>query len=295
MTREQLTLTLCDRLLAIMPGAQQEIAALTALYDDDDTSREAGLGVRAAASTPRRGGQGAIVVLPIHGPIFNRDMGPYLTSVDRLRAEFRRMVTNPAISAIVLDIDSPGGMLGGIPEFAAELRRPRDTRVVAVVNDLAGSAAYWLASAADEVVAMPSALVGSIGIIAMHTDVSEADAMAGVRTTLISVGEGKTDGSPFEPLSDRARANIQQTLDHFYRMFVSDVSRFRRVPRSTIRSTWKADVFTAADALKLGMIDRIGSMEGTLSRLARRPVGIQAYAAEDETRRRRARRLAVGA
>ena len=193
------------------------------------------------------------------------------TSLQTFTAEFRRMTESPAIDTILIDVDSPGGQVAGSPELAAVLREPRRQTVVAQVNDLAASAAYWIASAADEVVITPSGQVGSIGIVWQHTDVSKSDEAAGVKTTLIVAGEGKEDANVFEPLTDRARAEIQARVDYAYALFVADVARGRGVSTATVRDVWRARVVPATEAVSLGMADRVGTIEQTLARVATQP------------------------
>lgn len=268
--------------------------------------------------------QGSVAVIPIFGFIANRmnmmtDMSGG-TSVEQLRGQIRHADRDESISAIAFDVDSPGGTVAGIVDLAEEIRGLA-TPTVAVINDLGASAAYWLASAADEIVAAQDSMIGSIGIVASHTEESEAAAKAGIRTTLVSAGEGKTDGSPFEPLSDRARADMQEKVDHFQAMFVASVVKGRNgagqhIQASTVNTKWKADIYTAEAALRIGMIDRIGTMEETLGRMSgsgRRsgtradvvPPGMTSAEADmidgrslpnlvDEARLRKARRLAVG-
>ena len=249
--------------------------------------------------------QGAVAVIPIFGVLANRmnlmtDVSGG-TSVEQLRGHILQAEADPNISAMAFDVDSPGGGVGGIFELS-ETIRGLSTPTVAVVDDLGASAAYALASAADEIVATPSAMVGSIGVEAQHTESSDADEKLGVRTTLITAGEGKADGNPFQPLSDRARDDIQAKVDHFQAMFVDAVVKGRNaagqhLQGSTVRTKWKAKVYTAADALEIGMIDRIGSMEDTLGRLVKGRKATTRAAVdtpEDADRRRKARRLMAG-
>lgn len=219
-----------------------------------------------------------VAVLPLHGVIVPKagmfsDMSGG-TSVESIRSMFREAMGTKEIGAIVLDVDSPGGSVEGIPELAAELRSARGQKpIVAVANGMMASAAYWLASQADEIVATKSALVGSIGVKAAHQDMSAAAEQKGLRTTLISAGKFKTEGNPWEPLSDEARAHMQSIVDEFYGMFVGDVSKGRRVGVDTVRSGFgQGRALTASQSLAEHMIDRVGSLEGVIGeQLAARP------------------------
>jgi signal peptide peptidase SppA len=170
----------------------------------------------------------------------------------------------------VLDVDSPGGSVAGNEELAHEIMRARTKKpVIAQAQYTMASAAYHLAAAATEIVAAPSARIGSIGTFSMHNDLSEALKAMGVKRTFISAGEGKVDGNPAEPLGDEARGRIQASVNEAYEAFVGNVVRGRGqgVTPEMVRGKWKAHVYGAAEAKKLGMIDGIATLDETLARL----------------------------
>jgi signal peptide peptidase SppA len=218
---------------------------------------------------------GAVAVLPIYGVIFPRaNLMTQMsggTSLDRLGAAIDAVAADPQVGSILLDVNSPGGSVELLPETAAKIRAARARkRVVASANGTAASAAYWLASQADELVVTPSGMVGSIGVVAAHDDQSGMWEQAGIETTLISAGRYKTEGNPFEPLSDEARASIQATVDEFYEMFVADVARGRGAAKKAVREGYgEGRVVTARAALAEGMADRIESFEATIQRISR--------------------------
>jgi signal peptide peptidase SppA len=229
--------------------------------------------VAAAPDRVSQAAGGAIGVLPLYGSIFPRanmiteNSGG--TSLQRFAAGFRGLMADSGVKAVVIDVDSPGGAVNGITEMCAEIMAARGGRpIVAVVNTLCGSAALALACACDEIVVSPSGLLGSIGCFYPHLDTSAAMAMAGEKVTLISAGDGKTDGNEFEPLTDEARAKIQKRVNEAYAIFVHDVSKGRGVSADTVRRGWKADVFGAQEAVTLGLADRVATLEETLARLA---------------------------
>lgn len=240
---------------------------------------EAAVGAEAAArdarvvATATGGSPSGVAVFPVYGAIVNRAYevervsSGGLTSAERLGAALRRADADPAVSAIVLDIDSPGGSVGGMPELfetVASLGKP----VVAQANTLAASAAYWLATAADEIVVTPSGEVGSIGVYTLHEDWSRALEAEGVTVTPIYAGARKVEGNSFAPLSDEARANIQSYVDDFHGMFVADVARGRGVSKSRVRSDFgQGRTMLAAEAKAAGLVDRIATLDETLSRL----------------------------
>jgi hypothetical protein len=130
------------------------------------------------------------------------------------------------------------------------------------------SAAYYLGSQANEVVGTPSGMIGSVGVLMMHVDHSAANEMEGISPTIISAGKYKAEASPDFPLSDEARAYLQSQVDQYYGMFVNAVADGRGVSSDTVRTDYgEGRCLTATDALKVGMIDRVESLDATVQRL----------------------------
>jgi hypothetical protein len=133
---------------------------------------------------------------------------------------------------------------------------------------MAASAAYAIAAAASELVVAPSGQVGSIGVFASHEDHSKELERAGVKVSLIRAGKYKTDGNPFEPLSDAARAELQGKVDDFYQMFVKSVAASRRDSQSNVKAGYgQGRCVTAPDAIRMNLADRIGTLDDVLLRL----------------------------
>lgn len=222
---------------------------------------------RAPGAAPRTG----VAVIPVRGVIVPRatlftEMSGGV-SVESFRAMFREALAASDVGGIVLDIDSPGGSVDQVPEMAAEIRAARGKKpIVAVANTLAASAAYWFASQADEIVVSKSGMVGSIGVFGTHVDQSKADENEGLKVTLVSAGKFKTDGNPYEPLSDHARQRMQSMADEFYGMFVNDVARGRAVSVEAVRNGFgQGDVVLAREAVREGMADRVGTVEDAIA------------------------------
>lgn len=210
--------------------------------------------------------------------------GPPAASLERFIREFDQAAQDRSVGAIVINIDSPGGQVDLVPETAARIRAAHDPSrpIIAVANTLAASAAYWIATAADELVVTESGEVGSVGVWSMHEDVSVALAQEGISVTLISEGPRKVEGNPFEPLGADARAHLQETTRHYYDMFVRDVAAFRGVDQSVVRADPnKSDqhfgggrTYPARVAVRLGMADRVESLDSVLRSLqtGKRPI-----------------------
>lgn len=215
-----------------------------------------------------------VALIPVIGSLVNRgawlDANSGLTSYEGITAQVKSATADPAVKAIMLDIDSPGGEATGMFSLAAAIRQADKVKpVVAVVNDVAASAAYGIASAAREIVISPTSVVGSIGVVMLHVDRSAEMAQKGVRATLIHAGAHKVDGHPFGPLSAEVAADLQRDVMAFYDRFLDVVAdgRGARLTAAQARGT-EARTFIGADAIKQGLADRTGTFDETLERLA---------------------------
>jgi signal peptide peptidase SppA len=217
---------------------------------------------------------GSVAVIPVYGVIEHRSdwmmemFGG--VSIDGLRESLHAALTDSGVRAIVLDIDSPGGTVAGITEFAAEVRAARGGTkpIIAVANTLAASAAYWLAAQADELVVTPSGSVGSVGVYAIHQEASRMLDEMGITTTIISAGPHKTEGNEFEPLTDEARSDIQARVDGSYARFIADVAAGRRTSVEAVEADFGGGrVLDAEAALAAGMVDRVETLGQTIARM----------------------------
>lgn len=220
------------------------------------------------AGNPR---QGSIAVVPVYGTIMQRasqlDMCTGGTSTEAISKALRDANADESVASILLDIDSPGGSVYGVSELAAEIRASRKP-VTAVANSLAASAAYWLGTAAAELYVTPGGEVGSIGVWQAHEDWSQALAEQGVQVTLISAGKYKTEGHPYGPLPEDARAFLQQRTDEYYAAFTRDVAKGRRVSVDAVRNGMgQGRVLGATQAVTEGMVDGIMTMDQVIKRM----------------------------
>lgn len=268
----------------ILPETLDTIVELLAFRMDGGhlTAEEIDTRLAAAGSPRQRQAAAAgpgVAVLQLYGVIAPKaalleDTSSGGTGLDTFMRAFRTAMADPEVGSIVLDVDSPGGQVGGIPEAAAEIRAARDTKPITTVvnNGIAGSAAYYLGSQAGEIVASPSSEVGSIGVRMAHEDRSGFYEQKGVRTTLISAGKYKDEGNPYGPLSEEGLAYAQAQVDTIYEGFLADVAKGRHVPVGTVREDFgQGRMLLARDALKAGMIDRIDTLDGVLRRELGRP------------------------
>ncbi|HEX4521657.1 MAG TPA: phage major capsid protein [Gaiellaceae bacterium] len=219
--------------------------------------------------------QGAVGVLPVQGVITPKaGLMSEISggcALDSFLGDLQAMMQNPQITAVVLDIDSPGGSTDMVPETGAAIlaMRGKGKPIVAVANTEAASAAYWIAACCDEVVVTPSGAVGSIGVYSAHQDVSGMQEQMGVKTTLISAGKYKTEGSPFGPLSEEALEAAQANVDEFYGMFTAAVAKGRGVSQQDVIDGFgQGRMVNAAEAVKAGMADSVGTLADTIGKLS---------------------------
>jgi signal peptide peptidase SppA len=216
---------------------------------------------------------GSVALIPVYGVLAQRmDMFMDIsggTSYSSLRQMLHTAIASDEVKAVVLDVDSPGGTVPGTEELAAEIRALRggDKPIIAQVNSLAASAAYWIASAADEIVVTPSGRAGSIGVYTAHDDVSEFLKQRGVKRTYLAAGKYKVEGNEAEPLGEDARAHIMELVEQSYRRFVGAVAEGRGVTKSRVEDSYgQGRIFGAEALVERGMVDRIGTLEQTLAR-----------------------------
>jgi signal peptide peptidase SppA len=215
-----------------------------------------------------------IAVIPVFGTLVRRTVGleaqSGLTSYASLGQQLADAVADPNVKAILLDVDSPGGEAGGVFDLADQLFAARKAKPIwAVANEEAFSAAYAIAAAASKIYVSRTGGVGSIGVIAVHLDQSQAEADAGLKYTAIYAGARKNDLSPHEPLSDPARATLQTEVDRVYEMFVATIARTRGLTTDAVKAT-EAGLFFGADAVAAGLADKLGTFDDALADLRAR-------------------------
>lgn len=237
------------------------------------------LGVQQLADTDSQmqiaGGVAMIPIVGVLQPKVNSVSRYYGgTATSQVEADFRRALSDSQVRAIVLLIDSPGGSAMGNEEVARTIYEARGTKpITAFVRGMAASAAYYLASAADKIIASPSSLIGSIGTILLHADGSKLYADWGIKVTPITQGKHKADGNSFEPLTDQSRSTLQEFVDAHGDMFVNAVARHRSVTPKEVRDQYgQGKVFLADEALRRGMIDAIGSLEDAIPKATTLPL-----------------------
>ncbi len=248
---------------------------------------EASLHAAAPSRVAGRGRERAVAVIPVLGAISNRAHSAG-TGTDEVGAALAAALESPRVDAIVLDVDSPGGTIAGVPELADRIFAARNVKpIVAVANGVMASAAYWICAAAREVVVTPSSEVGSIGVYLLHEDWTEQLEDEGVKVTEIARGKYKTEGAPWKPLDEAGREFLEGRVAAVYAWFTRDVARFRGDTPAAVRNGYgEGRVLAAAEAKAANLVDRVGTLEETIERVAtggsiKRPAAMAAASANE--------------
>jgi len=259
-----------SNLLAVMPERLSDIVSIRQNAAIENVNIEDAMNRRA---TKFKDVKGKVVVVPIHGFISHKAtiwsaMG-FETSSETLAGWMDDLTSNSNVGAIVLDIDSPGGTVMGLSGVTDKIHGLRGKKpIIAVVNDLMASAAYFIGSAADEIVADPDSMTGCIGTIAVHTDYSKMLEGAGIDVTIFKSAKYKDEGNPYKPLSDDAKEEYQSMVDSYSDIFVNAVARNRGVTASKVKSDFGQGRVLMADKAKLvGMVDRIATFNQVITDL----------------------------
>ncbi|WP_419247472.1 S49 family peptidase [Wolbachia endosymbiont of Rhagoletis indifferens] len=202
-----------------------------------------------------------IAVIPINGiltkksEVFDDILG--MTSYEKIREEIEKALIDEEVETIILDIDSPGGEVNGLFDLADFIYSARGKkRIIAIANDDAYSAAYAIASSAEEVLVTRTSGVGSIGVIASHIDQSGFDEKQGIKYTTVFAGSRKNDLNPHEPITSESLESLQEEVDRLYEMFVQLIARNRNLSTEKIKST-EAGLYFGEKAIEIGLADGI--------------------------------------
>ncbi len=217
--------------------------------------------------------ENGVGILPIQGmiipksDIFTLIFGGF-AALDILTRDFRELAGRDDVHTIVLDIDSPGGNAFGVQQFANLIFNSRaDKSIIAVTSGMMASAAMWIGAAAHKIVITGDVtVVGSIGTVTSHVDISEAEKMAGIKTTEVAAGKFKRVPSMFEPLTTKGKQVLQGQVNHANTAFINDIAKFRGVIPSTVVSKMaEGKTFIGTQGISVGLIDEMLTMEEVLN------------------------------
>lgn len=219
---------------------------------------------------------GGVALLPVEGVLskrmnmFSRISGG--ASLQLLARDLRAALADPQVQSVVLTIDSPGGTVDGTQEAARAVLSARGGAkpVVAWIDGMAASAAYWIASAADSIhLGATTDIVGSIGVAMQHVDYSQQDAKYGIKRTDIYSGKYKRIASDTAPLTEEGRAYLQAQSDYYYSLFVDAVAQQRGISVEQVLSNM-ADgrIFIGQQAIDNGLVDQGSTLDALVAELA---------------------------
>lgn len=212
-----------------------------------------------------------ILSIPVAGVLLNKfpyQLRSYATGYEYIAEAIKRGVADNNVKGIALIIDSPGGMVAGNFELVDFIYSQRSEKPIrAFANDSAYSAAYSIASAAEEISVTKSGGVGSIGVLTMHVSYEKMLDNEGIEVTFIYAGKHKVEGNSYQKLSEAARERTQARIDKLYNIFTFTVSRNRDIKDSDVKAT-EALTYDAEEAISIGLADSVGSFAEEFSRFS---------------------------
>lgn len=240
------------------------------------TKEEVQARLGAAAARPPAVAGAAVAILPLEGVIAPK-MNMFMeisggTSLELFLKQFRQFRDDPAVAAIVVPVESPGGSVFGLREAFDEIYASRDVKpMVAVVHYQCASAALFLASAFPRIVCSPSGEIGSIGTLMVHEDWSKANEMMGMKPTYITYGKYKGEGNVDTPLSEETLQYYTEQAAIWGQDFEKAVAKGRGVSLATVRKDFgQARMLLAKEALEVGLVDEIATFDAVVAKLAGR-------------------------
>ncbi len=214
-------------------------------------------------------GEEKIAIVEIKGVIL--DPQPVIEKL----VKFRK---NEKVKAIVLRIDSPGGGVGPSQEIYGEIKKVRrEKKVLASMGSVAASGGYYVACAADKIIANPGSITGSIGVIVESLNVEELMQKLGLQAMVIKSGRHKDIGSPTRKMTEEERKLLQEVLDNVHEQFIQAVAEGRKLPVEQVRKLADGRIFSGDQAKSLGLVDELGNLEDTLA-VAKKLAGIKGEA-----------------
>lgn len=250
---------------AILPDALEQILAIAQREAGDPEALAARLG-RPLDNTRTVTMRDGVAVVPVIGPIFQRaNLFTEIsgaTSIELLARDFTAALDDPAVRAIALEIDSPGGQVAGTSEFADMVYQARGQKpITAYISARGASGAYWIASAADRIVVADTALVGSIGVVSAIRPPRDDGS--------IEIVSSRAPNKRIDIASDDGRAQVQALVDRLETVFIDTVARNRGLDADTVVVDFGAGgLLVGSDAVDAGMADAVGSFESILAGLA---------------------------
>jgi protease-4 len=201
-------------------------------------------------------------VSPASGNIGVVEVEGVILSSKKIINDIRNFQKDDGIKAIIVRINSPGGGIGPSQEIYREIMKVRrHKKVIASMGSVAASGGYYIASAADGIIANPGTITGSIGVIMEYANIMEIVRKIGISPVVIKSGEFKDMGSPLRELTDTEKDLFQSLVDELHQQFVSDAATARRMDQDKMAALSDGRVYTGKKALGLKLVDRLGNLD----------------------------------
>ena len=221
-------------------------------------------------------GDTEVVRIAIRGPIIRSEGGFFGSGYDPVEAVLRQIrlaSSNPEIKALILEIDSPGGGITASDVIYNELQGFKSTdpdrKIVAIFGDVAASGGYYVAAAADYIVAHPTTITGSIGVLISTLNVRELANRHGIKDVTIKSGDNKDMLNPFGELSEQQHVILQDMISEMHDRFVGLVAEGRDLPREAVEEVADGRILTVTQALESGLVDEVGYWENAVEAVVR--------------------------
>lgn len=256
---------------AILPEMMRVIANEALLYANSDVVVKEALTIRDGEIPQwsyRTEVFNSVAVIPVIGPIYSR--GSYYyggSSVNLIAKDFTSALEDKAITAIVLNVNSPGGEITGVSELANLIYESRGTKpIVAYISGMGASAAIWIATSADKVVIADTGEAGSIGVVSVHTSYKDAYQKMGIQE--IEIVSSQSPKKRLDVTTDAGKADVQRIVDELADVFVASVARNRKVTTDKVINDFgEGSVLVGKSAVEAGLVDETGSLESVLKSL----------------------------
>lgn len=192
-----------------------------------------------------------------------------ITSSQETLKQIKEFRKNTSVKAILIRIDSPGGAVGPSQEIYKEIRRTAETKpVVASMGSVAASGGYYIASAANHVLANPGTITGSIGVIIHFPNLRELFDKIGYQMTTLKSGQFKDVGNPAREMTAEEKDLIQKMIEETHAQFVRDVSIARSLPEEEVRKVADGRIILGEKAMQLKLVDQLGNFEDAVAKAA---------------------------
>lgn len=212
-----------------------------------------------------------IAIVDVEGVLLNARTGGFLQPQENKVSLFLQQLNAAAgddsVKAVVLRVNSPGGTVTAADtmyQMVMDFRKTTGKPVIASTQDITASGAYYIVCGADQIVAHPTSVIGSIGVIFNTLDAADGLAKLGIAMEAIKSGRFKDMGSPFKHISPDERAIMQGMVDQYFQRFVDVVTSNRRIAGDDLATVTDGRVFTGVQAVQLGLADMNGTLDDAI-------------------------------